>query len=114
MTKLIYEECRNVERAGVVVFYKGKILTVLGKVSNKWGLPKGELKDNESLLDALQLRFVCKGIIKAIAILFVLLKLFHHSPCCVSCIHSTRVRQRFPYPRDVALHSPYFFLWNAS
>lgn len=51
MTKLIYEECRNVERAGVVVFYKGKILTVLGKVSNKWGLPKGELKDNESLLD---------------------------------------------------------------
>lgn len=46
------EPCRNVERAGIVVIYKNKILIVLGKVSNKWGLPKGELSNNETVIDA--------------------------------------------------------------
>jgi len=44
--------CREVERAGIVVLYNNKILTVLGKVSNKWGLPKGEICVNENIVDA--------------------------------------------------------------
>lgn len=46
------ENCRDVERAGMVVIYKKKILTVLGKASNKWGLPKGEMFENEKVIDA--------------------------------------------------------------
>lgn len=36
-------------RAGVLVFYKNKVLVVLGKISNKWSFPKGESDSNEDL-----------------------------------------------------------------
>ena len=38
-------------RAGVLVFYKNKVLVVLGKISNKWSFPKGESNEDELLED---------------------------------------------------------------
>jgi len=41
-----------IERAGVVVIFRNKILLVLGKYAQKWGIPKGEVLDNEQIIDA--------------------------------------------------------------
>jgi 8-oxo-dGTP pyrophosphatase MutT (NUDIX family) len=38
-------------RAGVILCYNNKVLLVLGKISNKWSFPKGELMEHESFIE---------------------------------------------------------------
>jgi len=42
---------RERKRAGIILYHNSKVLLVLGKVSNKWSFPKGELMENESFED---------------------------------------------------------------
>jgi len=42
---------RERKRAGIILYHNSKVLLVLGKVSNKWSFPKGELMENESFIE---------------------------------------------------------------
>ncbi len=51
VVKTICKMRKERKRAGVILCYNSKVLLVLGKISNKWSFPKGELMDNETFID---------------------------------------------------------------